>query len=164
MILIYLISAYFILVFVGIRLIVPYYGFGQSKVTEKIPKELLSEIKKISLISKNNLEFLKNSYDFLTRNYYGSKVELFTKWRYAFDGIFTHKTGFIPCNVFNELLRVFLIKSGRFEDNDIRKRVTLLNFFIHQYLQVNIDGKWIDVDMEYKNMDVPFGKHASIFG
>jgi len=164
MIVFYLILIYLILVFVGIRLFVPHYGFREAEIINNIPKDFLDEIENINSIPNNNFDFLKNSYDYLTSKYYGSKIELFTKWYYAFDGVFTHKTGFIPCNVFNELLRIMLIKSGRFDGKDIRKRVTFLNLFIHQYLQIKVNGKWVDVDMEYKNMGVVFGKHASIFG
>jgi len=154
---------YVLFVFVVIRLVVPYYGFSKTEIKSSVPKYFLYEIEKINLTSNTDFEYLKNSYDYLSSKYYGSKVELFTKWQRAFDDVFTHKTGFVPCNVFNELMKIVLIKSGRFEDNDIRKRVTFLNLFIHQYLQIKVSGKWIDVDMEYKNMGVPFGKHASIF-
>jgi len=163
MIFIYLIFVYFILIFVGIRLIVPYYGFKQSKDIVEMPEYFMKDIEEINLASKDNFGYLEKSYNYLSDKYYGSKTELFTRWQRAFDDIFVHKTGFIPCNVFNELLRTMLIKSGRFEDKDIKKRVTILNFFIHQYLQVKVNNKWVDVDLEYKKMGVPFGKHASIF-
>lgn len=158
----WLVVVYIFVVFVGIWLVVPYYGFNNPK-RKKVPDEYLKVIDEINNRSKNNVEYLKNVYDFLTSKYYGSKIELFTKWNYAFDDIFSHKMGFIPCNIFNQILKTMLLQSQRFEEKDIRKRIVLLNFFIHQYLQVRVEDKWIDVDLEYKNIGIPFGKHASIF-
>jgi len=57
-----------------------------------------------------------------------------------------------------------LVKSGWFEDKDIQVKVTILNFFTHQYLKVKVGEKWIDVDSHESYKGVPLGKHSQWFG
>ena len=51
MILLYLTLLYVILVFVGIRLVIPYYGFKLSEINNNLPKYFLDEIIKIDSVS-----------------------------------------------------------------------------------------------------------------
>jgi hypothetical protein len=160
MVLLYLFLLYFLLVFIGIRLIVPYYGFTPIKLPKKIPFSFLSIIEKIDKQSSSDMEYLKNCYEYLTTIYYGSRFEIFSKWKLAFADPFTQKNGFLPCNIFNFLLVVMLLKSGRFQSEEVNICVVFLNFFIHQYVKVKIDNTWICVDPTYKIYGVPFGKRA----
>lgn len=158
-----LIILYFLLVFVGIRLVVPYYGFQDIVVPIQIPDDFQLEIDKLNKTAKTHEEFLQMVYNFLTERYHGSRFEIFAKWRYAFEDPFTHRSGFLPCTVLNELLGIMLVTSGRFSQQQVRKKVVFLNFFIHQYVQVEVDGKWINIDVAYSTMGVPFGKRAFLF-
>src|SRR5437899_2856258 len=106
MIFILSIVVYILLVFVGIRLTIPYYGFTPGKIPKYIPKEWEEIINDLNKTSITDLDFLEGIYNKLTGRYYGSRWEIFPKWQYAFEDIFAHKKGFLPCNIFNQLLRV----------------------------------------------------------
>lgn len=163
MVFLFIILLYILLVFVGVRLVVPYYGFGQSRVPQEIPDGFQKEIEHLNTISKSDKSFLQNAYNFLNQQFYGSRFEIFSKWQFAFDDIYAHKKGFLPCTVYNQLLKIMLVKSGRFTEDDIKTEVVFLNFFIHQYLKVYVDNTWIFVDPTYAKMGVPFGKRAFLF-
>ena len=47
-----------------------------------------------------------------------------------------------------------------FSENDIKLKITVVNFNIHQYVRIKVDNKWVDVDMWGEKFGVPFGKHA----
>jgi hypothetical protein len=48
---------------------------------------------------------------------------------------------------------------------DVRVRHVFVNFFIHQYLQVNIAGRWIEVDPAGTGIrGKPMGSHLVWFG
>ncbi len=158
-----LIALYILLVFIGIRLVIPYYGFTNTKATKEIPEEFHNIIEELNKSSKTNKDLLKNCYEYLTSRYYGSRFEIFPKWKYAFEDIFIHKQGFVPCNVFNQLLKTMLVRSGRFSNDEVKTQVVFLNFFIHQYLKVKIDDNWIAVDSTYKKYGISFGKRAIWF-
>lgn len=160
---IFLVVSYFILVFVSIRLFVPYYGFCSPQIPSKIPPDIEIVIRKLHRESRSDREFIKGAYIYLTHRYSGSRTKIFTHWQYAFDPIFVHQSGFLPCNILNQILRIMLVKSGRFSNDDITTCIVFLNFFIHQYLQVSIDSTHIDLDPSYYRFGIPFGKHAQWF-
>lgn len=155
---------YVVFVFFALQLFVPYMKFYLVEDMPKdIPQDFLEEIERLNKKSMSNKEFLRLAYASLTKKFYGSRLKtIFLGW-YAFQPIFTHPQGFLHCNVENELLRVMLIKSGRFKKEDITRKITFVNFFIHQYLQVKVDDEVIDVDLWGHVFGIPFGKHSFLF-
>jgi hypothetical protein len=56
-----------------------------------------------------------------------------------------------------------LTKSGFFNDTDIRKRHNFLNFVLHQYLEVKIDGQWLAVEVGEASRGLKIGQHQKFF-
>lgn len=148
----------------GIRLIVPYYGFGEEPpVPAEIPHYLQQEIKILNNMSASDEEYVRNVYDYIIHKFHGGRFKTLWFWHRAFDNLFTYKNGYLPCTKQNALLKIMLVKSGRFFEKDIKTQDVFLNFFIHQYLRVHLQGKWIAVDPAAHTMGIPFGKRAFIF-
>lgn len=154
---------YILLVFFDIRLVVPYFGFYKDRLSKDIPQEWEEKIEEINKTAKTNADFLHLSYNYITSKYKGSRLETFTKCLYAFENIFQRKNGYLPCTIQNELLRMMLIRSGRFTDKDILLKATVVNLFVHQYMMVKVDEEWVYVDPWAKSFGVPFGKYAFLF-
>ena len=160
MILLITILIYFFTVFVILRLIVPYYGFKTSPLPNKIPQSFQAIIDSLNHKSIDNYDYLRKSYDYITDHYYGSRTDTLLKFWMAFQNPFKYDRGFMPCNTLNTLLKIMLIRSNRFKNSQIRTRVVFLNCFIHQFLEVKINDKWIQVDPSYKVYGIPFGRAA----
>jgi hypothetical protein len=141
-----IIITYFIMVWVITRLVVPHFGFRKDQIPSNIPTELNDKINELNKSSKNNREFLENTYNYITNIYFGNRTKTITQFWRAFGNIFDKAPGFLPCTGQNYLLRTILIKSGRFSEDDIETKIVPLNLFIHQYLKIRIDNQWIDVD------------------
>jgi len=158
-----LLFVYIFCIYILPRFIVPNYGFVKSKLPQKIPAYFQEVIDKQNKKSPTQEDFLKNAYVYITTTYNGARFRTFIYFLYLFDDPFIHKNGFAQCNIQNYLLRALLVKSGRFEEKDIRVRTTFLNFFTHQYLQVHVGDKWIYIDPHAKSLGIPFGERAFLF-
>jgi hypothetical protein len=153
-----LVALYIILVYIGIPLAVPYWK--HNRVPAIIPDELQNEIGELNKKSSTDEEFVKNAYLYITHKYYSGRFKTLVNARFAFDDPFSHPHGYLPCHLQNYILKIILIKSGRFGSRDIKSITVFLNFFIHQYLKVKVNGKWIFVDPAGTSLGVPFGKRA----
>ncbi|HXS14550.1 MAG TPA: hypothetical protein VN711_00285 [Candidatus Saccharimonadales bacterium] len=151
---------YIIFVFFDLRLLVPYLGFGTEAISQTLPQELVDEIEKIGNEATSNEEFLKKSYDYITSRFHGDRFKTIYQCFYAFRPLFSHRTGYLPCSMQNQLLKIMLIKSSRFQSQDIRVKTTVVDFFIHQYMEVRLDNGWIPVDPWGKSLGIPFGEYA----
>lgn len=168
MLLFELIIIYILLVFVMTRLVVPHFGFSPFPVSQKIPVELQQKINELKLSAESfgtaqDKEFLKSAYEFVTTKHHGERIKTLTEPWLAWQDPLSAQPGFTPCNISNQLLRTMLVVSGKFQNEDVQVRYTFLNFFIHQYLQVKVNDKWIDVDPWAKALGIEFGKHANLF-
>lgn len=163
MVLLSMIVIYFFAVFVLLRLVVPHLRFGKEPLPTEIPVEFRQVISRLKSQSSTPEEFLHGAYDYLTDRYHGARLQTLFKWRYSFLNVFADPPGYIPCTVHNYLLRIMLVNSGFFTDEEIRIRTTFLNFFIHQYLLVQLDKQWIAVDPNSLYLGIPLGRHASFF-
>ena len=69
------------------------------------------------------------------------------------------------CTQQNYVLRLLLVKSGKFKDSEIRIKWTLVAYISpHQYLQVKVGkGNWVNVDMWGSSKGVPFGDYSHGF-
>ena len=165
-ILIIIIIAYTIIVFGLSYLVIPHLGWKQEPILEKISDNLQEKINELKTKAKNKREFLDLAYDYLGGRYRSERFNTVLKFHYMFknlDDIWSRQ-GFIPCNQSNFLMRIFLVKSGFFREDEIRKRHCFLNFVPHQYLQIKIDNKWVDVDVGEKYRGMLIGKHLKYFG
>jgi len=158
------ILAYFFFIFVLLRLIIPYLGFNSPIVPQNIPQDFLKVIADFNKKSKTDKEYLYNAYSYITERYHEARLKTIINWNYSFKNVFSHKSGYIPWNIHNFLLKVMLVKSGRFKEEDVKTQIVFFNFFIHQYLKVKLDNQWIKVDPNSQYMGIPFGKVAIWFG
>lgn len=159
-----LIGIYIFFIAIVLRLIIPHLGFRKSDLPKSIPRDFQSKIEELDRKSKTNLIYLKNAYEFLTIRFHGSRVKTLTRFWYAFGDVFRFKSGFLPCTSLNYLLRIMLIKSGRFKEDDIKLIIVPFNFIIHQHLKVKVNHYWINVDPWSRALGVPFGKRSFLFG
>ncbi len=162
-ILLYIVGGYILVNWVGLRLIVPHLGFRKSKLPKEIPVELQDKIAQLNSSAKDDSEFLKLAYDYITTKYTGGHAETITMFWRAFGDTFGKSPGFLPCNAQNYILRTMLVRSGRFKDSDVQVKVALFTKFIHQYLLVKVGDTFIVVDPWANFMGIPLGKTVSLF-
>jgi hypothetical protein len=105
--------------------------------------------------------FLQLAYELIGSKYHTGRINTLVKFKELFlriDSVW-NRGGFMPCSQTNELMRIFLLKSGFFGPNEVRKRIAVFRLFIHQYLQVHVDGRWIDVDVGERQRGLKIGEH-----
>ncbi len=163
-IVIYGILLYIFLVFFASRFTVRHLGFAKSRLPERLPKAMEEKIKELKKKSKNKKEFFLKSYDFLAKRYQGAKGKTYPCFHmlyYGVEKVWSQK-GFQHCTQQNFMLRVFLVKSGFFKDEEIRLRHTVYIINIHQYMQVFLDGKWVDIDLWANFLGIKIAEHAGL--
>jgi hypothetical protein len=157
---------YLIVMFVLSRLFVPHLGFWKEPLPLQIPGELSRTIVRMRKNHKPPLSFAKAAYSLLSQKYEGSHIFTFFRWDLLFTrdvNVLWSRRGYLPCHQQNLLYRIFLVKSGLFSDEDFRLRHTPIYLQIHQYVQVKIGRKWIDVDLWASQCGIPFGRRANFF-
>ena len=165
-------AGYFFVVFVGLRLVAPFMGFGGFKAPAEVPNEVREAIADLESKTADQQAYLQAVYDLVlektlhqwqhTRFKAGTRIyrimvrDLKEIWS---------TPGFIYCGPINFAVFVLLVKSRYFTEQDIRVRHVFLNFVPHQYLQVKVGDKWTDVDLAGSGIrKKPLGTHASFFG
>ncbi|PIR05407.1 hypothetical protein COV56_03025 [Candidatus Kuenenbacteria bacterium CG11_big_fil_rev_8_21_14_0_20_37_9] len=140
--------------------------FSKTPIPDVLPNEMqkiINEIKK----SLNKEECLKSAYKLLVAKYRGYRVMTYLKFFDVFKhdiGAFWSKNGFLHCTNINYVMRTLLVKSGFFTEDDIRLRWTQIWYISpHQYLQVKIDDKWINIDIWVHAYGIKFGDHSHGF-
>ncbi len=164
--LILLLVTYVLAVFFFSRFFIPYLGFSKSALPAVLPRGMEKEILLLRKKARSKKHFLKVSYDYLGARFEGGRFRTFIFFHFMFKDLpyLWNKKGFVQCTILNHFLRIFLVRSGYFKDEEVRLRHTFLNFNIHQYVQVKINGSWVDVDVSWKKQGVPLGRHAFLFG
>ncbi len=164
MVIFFIAFLYVFSVFFASRLFIPYLGFEKAPLPDAIPKGMEREILRLKG-ARSKKEFLQKTYDFLGNRFEGGRFRTFANFGLMFCPIdyLWAKKGFVQCTIHNHFLRIFLVRSGFFRDDEIRLRHTFLNFNIHQYVQVKLNGKWVDVDLSWRKYRIPLGSHASFF-
>ena len=163
---IYFAAVYVFVVFVLSRFIIPHLGFNEEKIPDKIPEGMIDKINELKNKAENQEQFLNLAYYYLGSKYRSERLNTLLKFNYLFkatDQIWP-MNGYIPCTINNYLLKIFLVKSGWFGEEDIRRQHVFVNFIPHQYLKVKVGDKWLDVDVGEKQRGLPIGKHLKYFG
>lgn len=159
-------SLYIFIVFFLLRWVVPFFGYEPFVELTTIPVDMLKFINLMESKSNSQGEYLKLVYDALSLKWQGERLKTITEspkaWRTDIDEIW-NSHGFAHCHTIDYIFFILLVKSKYFKPDDVRVQFVMLNFFIHQYLEVRVEGKWIDVDVWASNLGVPFGKHAELF-
>ncbi len=104
----------------------------------------------------------------MTEKFRGYRFRTYTKIHLAFEtnlGKLWQRTGFTHCHTMNYLLRVLLIKSGWFDDDDIKLKYSLVWYISpHQYLRVMVgENKYLNVDVWNHHYGKRFGDYARGF-
>lgn len=163
-----LVLGYFFLVFVALRLIVPFMGFRRWAPPQTISPSIQQEANTLLAGHSDQASFLEAAYAAISTRWWAGRLQTL---RYAPLAFRTNleqvwnAPGYAHCNTQNYLLYTLLLASRLFSPADIRARTVFLNFFIHQYLQVRINGKWVDADPAGATIrGLPLGTHISLFG
>lgn len=166
--LLFFVAAYFLFVFVVLRITVPFMGFGELMMPSRLPSEIKEEIAKLEIEASSPMEYLKLAYKFVTSRWRAGRMDTLYYAPLAFRKDISEilrGSGYAHCNTQNYLLYVLLAGSRYFDPKDIKTRSVFFNFFIHQYLQVRIGERWIDADPAGTSIrGMSLGTHISFFG
>ena len=137
--------------------------FSKMNIPEKLPKGMEAAIQKLKK-SKNKQDCLNKAYKILTSKYRGCKLYTFLCFYNLFitdlNKLWSRK-GCMHCTTLGYLLRILLVRSGWFRDEDIMLKWTLLYYITpHQYLRINLGKKVIDVDVWAAAYGIELGDHA----
>ncbi len=131
----------------------------------KIPRKLPVEIEQAITVlkkTKSKEACLKKAYSILNTKFTGKLFFFITHFPSFFlinlDTIWNRKK-VLNCNVMNYLLRLLLIKSGKFKEKDLKNKWTMIKYISpHQYLQVNLGKKKVFIDLWGSSYNTPFGQ------
>lgn len=167
-----IIAIYFLLVFGVSRFVVPFMGFERYNLPTDLPVEIRNTISTLENRSTDKQSYLQAVYDVvLDKNLHQWKHTRFkaaTRLPRAFVKDLNEiweTQDFVFCMAINFVVFVLLAKSKFFKEDDVRVRHVFANFIIHQYLQVKVGEKWVDVDPAGTGIrGKPLGQHLSFFG
>jgi len=149
-----LIGIWLITNFIYIAFLVPH------GIPEQLPDDFEAAITELNR-STDNLEFIQKAYDFVNSRY----TSLSYKYLTQPEKLFTtnaeeiwYQTGYQPCDKQTYILQLILIKSGRFQPNEIKIR-SILSLRPHQYLEINLNQSKIALDMWGADHGVAFGNY-----
>ena len=142
--------------------------FKKGRIPAKLPKEMEDEVKKLKK-TKSKLECLREAFNFVSKRLVRKKHQAILKYPRLFVTNvynlweFTKKDKILHCCQMNYLLRILLIKSGKFKEREIG----LVNcihvcFMYHQYMKIKINHDWVNVDLWFHPYGVPLGKHKRV--
>jgi len=113
-------------------------------------------------------EALEKAFELITNRYKGYRFFTYLFFWKIFEinpNILWQQTGFMHCTQQNFLLRILLVKSGWFTEEDIKFGYSLVWYISpHQYLKVNLNNHIVAVDPWNHRFGVPLGKYAAGFG
>ena len=163
--LIIIILSYLFLVFILSRFVIPHLGNGVDLLPTKIPADMEKTIVELKAQVKTKEEFLNLAFQFLGKKYRSERLNTIIKFNYLFKPLeeIWSMSGYIPCTQSNYLLRIFLVNSGFFRENEIKKRHVFLNFVIHQSLKVKLDKKWVNVEVGEADRGIKIGEYLKFF-
>jgi len=165
-------AVYFFLVFVVLRLVVPFMGFAQYNPPTNLPPEIKQAVADLENKSHNSVSYLQAVYDFIMEK---NRIQ----WKHSrflagtrLDRLFVKELkeiwdsqDFVYCQAINFVVFTLLANSKFFKAGDIKVQHTFLNFVLHQYLKVKVGDNWMDVDPAGSGIrGFGIGHHASFFG
>ena len=141
--------------------------FTKTSLPKQLPEEMNLIIEGLKK-SATKEECLKKVYDLLSEKYRGYRIRTYIKIGEVFKkdlNFLWGRSGFLHCNNINYLVRIFLVKSGIFKEEDIILKWTLVWWISpHQYLRIKIgENEFINVDIWGKHYGIKFGDYARGF-
>ncbi len=167
-----ILCAYSLLVFFISRLVVPFMEFGGFSPAKRIPEEIKAAIADLEVRATDQRSYLEAAYELVMdknqSQWNHTRFQAAFKMHRAFvsdlSEIWETKE-FIYCTAINYLMAALLVNSKYFRSEDIQVKHVFVNMFIHQYLKVNVNGKWVDVDPAGTGIrGKPIGTHLAGFG
>ncbi|MEW6610493.1 MAG: hypothetical protein AB1352_02620 [Patescibacteria group bacterium] len=141
--------------------------FKKEPIPEKLPVDMMKVVEELKRC-QNQDECLQRAYDILTTKYRGYKFRTYTRFWEMFETDLDKlwaRSGFLHCHLMDYLMRVLLVKSGWFRDEDLVLKITFIWYIsIHQHLLVHMrDGRQIHVDIWYAHYGKKLGDYARGF-
>lgn len=141
--------------------------FKKAKLPDDVPFSLQKQILIVANTSSKE-EALEVAYKIIIDRYRGNRIQTWLNIKKGVQKdihtIWAQK-GFYQCTTQNYLLRLLLVKSKHFKDEEIEQKLSFIWYFsLHQYLKVKIsDKKYTFVDPWSNVYGVPFGQYAHGF-
>ncbi len=166
-------GGYFLLVFVGFRLVVPFMGFRQYQPPiGNIPEEIKQAVAELENKSFDQMSYLQAAYNLIMeKNFKQWKHTRFYAAVRPYRAFITniselwHTNEFIYCTSMNFLLYTLLVNSKFFKASNVKLKYSFANGIIHQYMKVKVEDKWIDADPAGTGIkNEPLGTHLAGFG
>jgi hypothetical protein len=164
---------YFLLVFVGFRLVVPFMGFKQySPPIGNLPQEIKQAVSDLEIKSHDQMSYLEAAYGLIMqKNFQQWKHSRFYAAVRPYRAFITdiselwNTNEFIYCTSMNFLLYTLLANSKFFKSSDVKLFYSFANMIIHQYMKIKVGDKWIDADPAGTGIkNKPLGTHLAGFG
>ena len=137
---------------------------SKTKIPDELPKSMENAIEELKRTSSQE-ECLKKAYEIMTKRFRGHRFKTITRIPqiFSFDiESFWNTPGFMLCHNMAWLLRILLVKSGHFENEDLISKWTQVWYISpHNYLKVKMkSGKVINVDTWGASQGIKFGEYA----
>ncbi len=156
---------YLFLVFFLSRFFVPNIGFRREPLPKHVPEGMQRAITKLKQNHRTPLGFAKAAHAFLASKFSGTHALSFLRFDLLFsrdlEKLWSQRV--LPCNQITLMYCIFLVKSGLFSEEEIKVRHMVIYAMLHQYVQINHNGKWVDVDVWAAHAGIPFGKRSNFF-
>lgn len=140
--------------------------FGKTSIPRVVPDDMRRAIDELKR-AKNKSDCLRRGYEILIGKYRGYRLKTYLRLGEVFgvdiDELW-NKKDFLHCTNINFLMRILLIESGHFREDEVRIRWTLVWYISpHQYLQIKVDNSWVNVDIWGYTHGIKFGDYAHGF-
>ena len=159
----FILLGYYLLMFVVSRLFIPRLGFWKERLPRRLPGNLRREVIKLK---GNKEQVLRKAYKIVTSKFYGLRgytLLYMSKMMWRNPSLVWRRGGFAQCSTQTYFLRLFLVKSGKFKDEDIEVYHHPLGLNIHQILRVKVGKKKVFLDPWAKKLGIPFGRRIDYF-
>ncbi|MBI5220308.1 MAG: hypothetical protein HY978_00530 [Candidatus Liptonbacteria bacterium] len=161
-----IVLVYILLVFVISRLVLPFYGFRKAP-PSPLPDAIKIKVEELAAQSSDQLDFARKLYAFIRSGWGAARTKTIINLPLAFRKNLTaiwNQPGYAHCHTINHLYYSMLCASRWFDPGDVRIRYSFFNGVAHQYLQIRINGRWLDVDPSVTYLPLNFGERVRWFG
>jgi hypothetical protein len=138
----------------------------KEPIPDDLPKGMRKVIKSLRRC-KSKEKCLEKAYRILTRRYHGENFRTYTRfYELLFWDVYYlwDRTGFLHAPQINYLMRILLVKSGHFDDDDIQLKLAMYYGLPHQYLLVYVGGRrFMNIDPWSHALGVKFGDYLHGF-
>ncbi len=135
--------------------------FRKQKIPKNIPEGMENLVSKLNKC-KTKEECVKKAYNELNKTHKGSIGGVWKNLPSLFyrniNRVWKRKK--LACTSLTYLLRVLLVKSRHFTEDEIQYRTNIIGICPHVSLRVNTGKKWVNIDVYGNAIGVPFGKHV----